>query len=155
MIAIIIAIIGGKVNISLIFSLDIPTPEITKPTEFRMIIDVARKILATPNESGDNAKIIGNGKFKALENADVHNSAEDGDSWFVYFEINFGVTIPIVVTSNPATTGNSQLNPLNSIFTIAVNIRIGVKIFIVNLINLSRYTCRGDLIQINPNAIPK
>ena len=139
MTAIIIAMIGGKVKISFRFFLETPTPERINPTEFLIIIDVARNILAIPKASGEKANIIGKGKFKALENADVHSSAGEGASCFLYLAINLGVKIPITVTKRPAITGYNHVKPVNSIFTIDVNIKIGVKIFIVNFTNLSRY----------------
>ena len=137
--AIIIEIIGGNVRISFRFDFEKPTPEMIKPTEFLIIIDVARNILATPSALGEKANIIGKGKFRALENDEVQSSAEDGLSCFLYFAIRWGVTIPIKVTRRPAATGYSQVKPSNSIFTIDVNIKIGVKMFMVNFTNLSLY----------------
>ncbi|MCE7736030.1 MAG: hypothetical protein GPJ54_14200 [Candidatus Heimdallarchaeota archaeon] len=147
--------IGGKVKISLKLLLENPTPEMIRPTEFLIITDVARKILAIPKASGENAKIIGKGKFNAFEKDDVHNSAGEGATCLLYFAINLGVTIPIMVTNKPAKTGYNHVKPVNFIFTIDVNIKIGVKIFIVNFTNLPLYCCRGDLIHKNPKDIPK
>jgi hypothetical protein len=96
-------------------------------------------MLAIPKASGENANIIGKGKFKALENEEVHNSAGEGASCFLYLAINLGVIIPMIVTNRPAMTGYNQVKPLNSILTIDVKIKIGVKMFMVNFTNLSLY----------------